>query len=153
MSWQAFSHAVIKQFSGKIQFDKLFQEAANYMSSPGQDLQTYCFIKLGKINKLKLELAEKELVDFVAYGIHDQNIRVILQTARCKRLTKFNKCLSIFSAVTTKVKETKHYTKRNVLAENVKNLGDYKMVLLGRFRVMLGVRQGIQRGIVRVRGK
>ena len=123
MSWQDFSHAVIEQFSGELQFGKLFHEAANYISSPGQDLQTYCFIKLGKINKLKLGLTEENLVDFVTHGIHDQNIRVTLQTARCKSLTEFNKCLSIFVAENSRVKETKHITKRDVTVENVKKTG------------------------------
>ena len=49
----------------------------NFKSSLCQDLQAYCFAKLGKINKLKLELSEEKLANLIAQGIHDEFIRTI----------------------------------------------------------------------------
>ena len=46
LNWEVFSLAIIKQFPGKECFKKLVQSVVIYKSSPGQDLQIYCFTKL-----------------------------------------------------------------------------------------------------------
>lgn len=72
------SHQIYKQFPGETSFGKLFDGAAQFKSTPGDDLQTYCFAKLGKIIRLKLDISEDKLVDFIAYGIHDASIRTTI---------------------------------------------------------------------------
>ena len=101
-----FYPALIRQFPGKESFGKLMEDAFIFKSTPGQDLQTYCFAKLGKINKLKLELPEEKLVDLIALGIHDESIRTIFLAARCKTVADLNKCLSVFPNL-VKIKETR----------------------------------------------
>ena len=89
----------------------MLKEAASYESIPGQDLQTYFFKKVGKLNKLKLELSEDKLVDFVARGLHDERIRTTVLSTRCKTLNELNNCLAIFREPDTKAKEAKREIK------------------------------------------
>lgn len=96
LTWEVFSLAIVRQFPGEESFGKLMEDAVNYKSSPGQDLQAYCFAKLGKINKLKLELSEEKMADLIAQGIHDESIRTIVLAARNKSVAELNKCLSVF---------------------------------------------------------
>lgn len=106
LSWPVFSHSLKKQFPGELSFGILLKEAALYESTPGQDLQTYCFKKVGKLNKLKLDLAEDKIVDFVARGLHDEKIRTTVLSTRCKTINELNNCLAIFRETGDKVKET-----------------------------------------------
>ena len=105
LSWLVFSHSLKKQFPGELSFGILFREAAVYESTPGQDLQTYCFKKVGKLNKLKLDLAEDKIVDFVTRGLHDEKIRTTVLSTRCKTINELNNCLAIFRETGEKFKE------------------------------------------------
>lgn len=104
LDWQVFSHALIKQFPGEERFGRLFNEAASYKSKPGQDLQEYCFNKLRKINKLKLDIPEDQIVDLIAHDIHDENIRTAMLTAKFNSIAELNQRLTIFP-VTIKSKD------------------------------------------------
>ncbi|XP_043270309.1 uncharacterized protein [Venturia canescens] len=96
LTWSVFSHAIVKQFPDELSFGKLLEEAVLYKSKPGLDLQMYCFKKIGKMNKLKLELTEDKLVDFVAHGICDDRIRTMILASRYKTLYELNNCLSVY---------------------------------------------------------
>lgn len=52
VSWEAFTVAVIRQFSGEENFGKLFELAGSCKSESGQSLLSYCFEKVKKINGL-----------------------------------------------------------------------------------------------------
>ena len=106
LTWEVFSLAMIRQFPGEENFGLLMEQAVNFKSAPGQDLQAYCFAKLGKINKLKLDLSEEKLANLIAQGIHDESIRTIVLAARNKTVADLNKCLSVFLNV-DKAKEVK----------------------------------------------
>ncbi|CAK9816325.1 hypothetical protein ANTPLA_LOCUS8957 [Anthophora plagiata] len=106
LNWEVFSHALITQFPGEGSFGRLFNDAAAYKSKPGQDLQEYCFNKLGKINKLKLDIPEHQVVDLIAHDIHDEAIRTAVLTAKLGTVAKLNQMLSIFTA-SGKSKENK----------------------------------------------
>ena len=105
LSWSVFSHAIVKQFPGDVSFGQLLEEAATYKSTPGEDLQYCCFKKLGKLNKLKLDIAEEKLVDFVVHGIHDDSIRTAISVARCKNLHELYTCFNSFHIANTKQKD------------------------------------------------
>lgn len=96
LAWPSFSYAIVKQFPRELSFRKLLEEAATYKSSHNQDLQAYCLLKIGKLNKIKLEVSEEKLVDFVAHGIHDESIRPTVLALRFKTLHDLNLCLSTF---------------------------------------------------------
>ena len=49
LTWEAFSLEIVRQFPGEESFRKLMEDAVIFKSTLGQDLQTYCFAKLGKI--------------------------------------------------------------------------------------------------------
>lgn len=106
LTWKVFSLALIKQFPGEESFGKLIEDAVLFKSACDQDLQTYCFQKLAKINKLKLEFSEEKMADIIAHGIHDESIKTIVLAARCRTVAELNNRLSIFSK-TNKIKETK----------------------------------------------
>lgn len=116
LTWEVFSIAITRQFPGEINFGKLMEEAVNYKSSPGEDLQKYCFIKLGKINKLKLDLTEDKIVDIIAQGLHDESVRTIVLAARNKTIADLNKCLSIFI----------NKNKNQLLSKDSKDLKNHK---------------------------
>jgi hypothetical protein len=107
LSWAAFAVAIARQFPGEIDFGTLLAEAVAYKSIPGQDLQTYCFMKVGKLSRLQLDLSEDKLVSFVVHGIHDESIRTTVLAARYRTISDLNRCLSIFAAQNSKIKETK----------------------------------------------
>ena len=65
-----FTAKLIKQFPGDASFGKLFEEA-NCKCQPAENLMTYCLKKLGKIPKLRLEIPEHKVANFVADGICD----------------------------------------------------------------------------------
>lgn len=96
LTWEVFSLALVKQFPVEESFGEKMEDAVTYKSTPGQDLQKYCFTKLGKINRLQLDLSEGKLVDLIARGIHDETVRTIVLAARCKTVADLNKCLSVF---------------------------------------------------------
>ena len=102
---QYFLTQIEKQFPGDVSFGQLLEEAATYKSTPGEDLQSYCFKKLGKLNKLKLEIAEDKLVDFVVHGIHDDSIRTAISVARCKNLHELYACINSFHIQNNKQKD------------------------------------------------
>ena len=87
---------MIKEFPKEQDFGKLFKEASDFTSA-GQDLETYCLMKISKIKKLQLNISEEKLVDLVAYGIADENIRRTVQAARYKDITNLKRCLSVFN--------------------------------------------------------
>ncbi|KAK2577623.1 hypothetical protein KPH14_012862, partial [Odynerus spinipes] len=91
--WEGFSLELMKQFPGEESFGRLFNEVAEYKSKPDQDLQEYCFVKLQKINKLKLDIPENQKVDLITYGIHDENVRTTLLTAKLSTIAQLNQRL------------------------------------------------------------
>lgn len=120
LSWPSFSYAIMKQFPGEINFGKLLVDAANYKSELGQDLQAYCFIKLGKLNKMKLEIPEDKLVDFVAYGIRDEQVRTTVLAARLKTLDELNSCLSTFDESGKKGGEDGRNRNKDVMGNKIR---------------------------------
>lgn len=120
LSWSSFSCSLVTQFPSAINFGKLLEDAANYKSDPGQDLQAYCFTKLGKLNKLKLGLPEDKLVDFVVHGIHDKRIRTTVLAAGLKTLHALNLCLSSFDESREKEREVAKNRTRNIMLNIVK---------------------------------
>ena len=108
LNWEVFSHALIKQFPGEESFGRLFNDVAAYKSKPGQDLQEYCFNKLRRINKLKLDIPDNRKVDLIAHDIHDEAIRTTILTAKLKTVAELNEMLSIFvSPASGKFKENR----------------------------------------------
>ena len=95
----------MKQFPGDVSFGQLLEEAATYKSTPGEDLQSYYFKKLGKLNKLKLDIAEDKLVDFVVHGIHGDSIRTAISVAGCKNLHELYTCFNSFHIQNTEQKD------------------------------------------------
>lgn len=106
LTWGVFSLALIKQFPGEESFGKLIEDAVLFKSTTDTDLQTYCFTKMGKINKLKIDITEDKIVDWIAHGIHDDSIKTIVLAARCKTVSELNNRLSIFTN-SKKSKESK----------------------------------------------
>ena len=82
----------------------MLKEAADFTSDE-KDLETYCLLKIAKTNKLQLNLTEDKIVDFVTYGISDENIRRTVCAARYKNIASLKKCLSIFNAPYKKTKD------------------------------------------------
>lgn len=125
--WEGFSRELIKQFPGEEGFGRLFNDVAEYRSKPGQDLQKYCFAKLQKINKLKLDIPEDQKVDLITFGIHDENVRTTLLTARLSTIAQLNQRLSIFPA-STKLQGSPNGTKqegyKHLRQAGVKRPGD-----------------------------
>ena len=62
-------------------------------------------MKLGKLNQLKLDLSETQIIDSIAQGIQDEGICRTVLTARFQRLSKFTAGLGIFTAAPAKPKE------------------------------------------------
>lgn len=120
LTWEVFSRMITRQFTGELGFGKLLKEAVLYTSTPGQDLKTYCFLKVGKSNRLKLDLSEDKLVDFVAEGIHDDRIRATILASRCKSLADLNNLLGIFDTSDSKTKDSKN-VKRFTRRETTNN--------------------------------
>ena len=104
-SWPVFSYSLKKQFPGELSFGLLFREAALYQSTLGQDFHSYCFKKVGKLKKLKLDLAEDKIVDFVTRGLYDKKIRTTVLSTRRKTIKELNNCLAIFRETGEKSKE------------------------------------------------
>lgn len=96
-TWKDLSDSLITQFPSRENFGRLMREAVNYESAPGQNLQTYCFVKLAKINRLKCEFSEERKVDLIANGIHDEKIRTIALASSYQTVSELSDCLSIFS--------------------------------------------------------
>jgi len=96
VSWEAFAVAIARQFPGDENFGKLFETAASLKSLPSQDLQTYSFEKVKRINKLKLDIPESKVVELVVHGIHDDNIRMNIMASKNKTLAELYQCLSTF---------------------------------------------------------
>jgi len=96
VSWEAFAVAIVRQFPGDENFGKLFETAASLKSLPSQDLQTYSFEKVKRINKLKLDIPEIKIVELVVHGIHDDNIRLNVMASKNKTLAELYQCLSMF---------------------------------------------------------
>jgi len=86
----------VRQFPGNENFGKLFEKAASLKSLPSQDLQTYSFEKVKRINKLKLDIPEIKVVELVVHGIHDDNIRMNVMASKNKTLAELYQCLSTF---------------------------------------------------------
>ena len=103
LTWEAFSIALIKQFSGKVSFGELLKEAANYSSSPGQDLQAYCYVTFEKLNQFKLDVSETQIINCIAQGIQDEGISRTVLTARFQTLTEL--IAGTFTAAPIKPKE------------------------------------------------
>jgi len=94
VSWEAFAVAIVRQFPGDENFG-MFETAASLKSLPSQDLQTYSFEKVKRINKLKLDIPEIKVVELVVHGIHDDNIRMNVIAPKNKTLAEYQ-CLSTF---------------------------------------------------------
>uniref|UniRef100_V5GIL0 Retrotransposon gag domain-containing protein n=1 Tax=Anoplophora glabripennis TaxID=217634 RepID=V5GIL0_ANOGL len=73
-SWVQWEHLLKTTFPGKLNFGQSFHEAASYKACPGQDLHTYCFIKLTKLNKLRLNPTDKQIIDVIIDGIQESQI-------------------------------------------------------------------------------
>ncbi|XP_043473704.1 uncharacterized protein LOC122505898 [Leptopilina heterotoma] len=95
VSWEVFAISVVRQFPGEENFGKLFELAASHKTSSGQDLQTYCFEKVKRINKLKVDIPENKVVELVTFGIVDENIRMNVMASRNKTIAELNQCLSM----------------------------------------------------------
>ncbi|CAG9760384.1 unnamed protein product [Ceutorhynchus assimilis] len=66
-------------FSKSVPFSKLFKDAANYETKPGQNLGDYCFREMSKLRALNRDIPDAYLIDAVIGGIRDDNI---LRTVR-----------------------------------------------------------------------
>jgi len=86
----------VRQFPDDENFGKLFETVASLKSLPNQDLQTYSFEKVKRINKLKFDIPEIKVVELVMHGIHDDNIRMNVMASRNKTLAELYQCLSTF---------------------------------------------------------
>lgn len=83
-TWKEWQDKLRKTFPAKENFSKLFHEAATYKIEPGQNLSEYCFNKLTKLNKLKLNLSDEQIVDCVIAGVSNKQILLSLRAANCK---------------------------------------------------------------------
>lgn len=126
LNWDVFSHALIKQFPGNESFSRLFHDVVAYKSKPGQDLQEYCFNKLRKINRLKLDVTESQIVDLIAHDIHDETVRTAILTTKLGTIAELNQRLSIFPTVKNKdLKESKNAdATRDVKQSNFQRAND-----------------------------
>lgn len=94
--WRDFEAKLKSHFPGEVQFGKAIEEASNYHSQAGQDLQSYCVKKVGLFEKTELRLTDKQLVQFVAHGIGDPVIKRSALTRGCRNITELTKYLSNF---------------------------------------------------------
>ncbi|KAF5299099.1 hypothetical protein FQR65_LT09457 [Abscondita terminalis] len=78
------ARAVAETFPSKENFAQLFYDAATYKIEPGQTLSEYCFNKLSKLNKLKLNLNDDQIVDCIISGVSNKQIQLSLRAANCK---------------------------------------------------------------------
>lgn len=111
--WEEYCRELRKQFPGEKSFGRLMAEVNGYISKPGQDLAEYCFLKLQKINQLKMPIQEDQKVDFIIYGIHDENIRTALLTAKLTSIADLNQMLSIFRSKTVALEKEKNTKEQN----------------------------------------
>lgn len=108
MSWPEFSGAITLQFSWEENFGKLLEVATLYKSAQGQSLQSYCFEKIKRLNKLHLDIPEEKIVEFVVHGIQDDRIRMSLTTAKMKTIPELTRSLeSLTVEAANKPKELK----------------------------------------------
>ena len=64
-------------------------------------------MKISKIKKLQLDISEEKLVDLVAYGIADENIRRNVQAGRYKDIPNLKRCLTVFNVTSKDLKVEK----------------------------------------------
>lgn len=102
ISWDAFTVAILRQFSGDENFGKLFENACQYKSKSGQSYLSYCFEKIKRINRLNLEIPEQKIVEFVIYGIQDEQLRTSLMTSKINSIAELSQCLGSLSVEDTK---------------------------------------------------
>lgn len=81
-TWSEIKNSLTQQFRKSVPFNKLFKEAANYESVPGQSLGDYCFQKLSKIRKLDITIPDRYLIDAVIGGISDENVARTVRSAQ-----------------------------------------------------------------------
>lgn len=95
-SWLQWEKMLRDMFPNKVSFGKLFYEAATYQANQGQDLNDYCFHKLAKINKLKLQLSQEQIVDCVIEGIKDKQTNLTIKAARCSTFAELSEYVTNF---------------------------------------------------------
>ncbi|XP_024885716.1 uncharacterized protein LOC112463518 [Temnothorax curvispinosus] len=82
VTWRNTKKELTQQFRKSIPFQKLFKEAANYESLPGQTLGDYCFQKLRKLRSLDIKIPDKYMIDAVIGGITDANVSRAVRSAQ-----------------------------------------------------------------------
>lgn len=120
-TWKQWQEMLIKTFPSKINFGKLFYEAATYEAMPGQDLSVYSFTKQSKINKLGIDLSDEQIVDCVIEGIKDKQIQLAVRAANCKTFVELADYVRHFpstSTVSTKIKVKPNINVQNYYKQN-----------------------------------
>lgn len=88
-SWAQWQELLKNTFPQKTNFGHAFHDAAAYKARFGQDLYDYCFQKVSKLNKLKLNLTDEQIIDCVIEGVQDKQIQLTLRAANCKTFVSF----------------------------------------------------------------
>ena len=81
-TWTDTKESLIQLFRKLVPFNKLFKDAANYESTPGQSLGDYCFQKLSKIRLLNITMPDNYIIDLVIGGITNENIARTIRSAQ-----------------------------------------------------------------------
>lgn len=102
LPWKEFSEELVIQFPKDFQFGTALREATNYTHEDGQDLETYCVRKLGKIQKLKLNFTEEQKVGFVLDGIRDEQIKKTVLASKCQSIADLKKIFTVFDTASDK---------------------------------------------------
>ena len=100
-NWAQWQEMLKSTFPTKEKFSKLFYDAAVYSSQPGQDLSTYCFLKLSKLNKLRLSFSDHQIVDCIIAGITDKTIQLTVRAANCKSFIELTEFVASLPATST----------------------------------------------------
>ncbi|XP_011883872.1 PREDICTED: uncharacterized protein LOC105571014 [Vollenhovia emeryi] len=110
--WSEIKNSLTQQFRKSVPFSKLFKEAANYESTPGQSLGDYCFQKLSRMRKLDITIPDKYLIDAVIGGISDENV------ARTVRSAQHGSANDLYAYMTTLGDLPRHSEKNKAATSN-----------------------------------
>lgn len=78
-TWVQWQNLLRTTFPPRQNFAQLFYDASTYASQPGQNLNEYCFTKLSKLNLLKLNFTDEQIVDCIVSGINDNQLQLALK--------------------------------------------------------------------------
>ncbi|KAK5643311.1 hypothetical protein RI129_007156 [Pyrocoelia pectoralis] len=115
--WLHLKSKLLESFPCKLQFGKLFMEAATYVPLPNQKLSEYCFEKVSRLNRLNLAISTENIIDAVIEGISDDGVRM---SAREAKFTKLGELANYLDQIGVSGKNESIPPSRG----NVSNIGD-----------------------------